>query len=257
MVAEADRATRSIINRFFATIPVRVFGTIRDIEARQATYIPPDHPTAPITGGWLIRAATLNPPLEPELLEPGASILTKVKDLKGFPPPWGDPTVLVGDNYFLKSSLSFKAMTRKLGWYQYAAMGELLDGLSDPASEGTERADITVYIHVRLLRPILALTLLFMSLPLVLGGYGRKMFINLGFALGNSAIFYGMLLLCQYLGSNGVFPRLWPPGFPSSSSQCLPPGAGPDPDVKPKGVGHLVIGRKADEQVRQNLLSSP
>ena len=30
-----------------------------------------------------------------------------------------------------------------------------------------------------------------MSLPLVLGGYGRNMFINLGFALGNSAIFYG------------------------------------------------------------------
>ena len=70
----------------------------------------------------------------------------------------------------------------------------------DPASEGTERADITIYIHVRLLRPILTLTLMFMSLPLVLGGYGRNMFINLGFALGNSAIFYGMLLLCQYLG---------------------------------------------------------
>ena len=33
---------------------------------------------------------------------------------------------------------------------------------------------------------------MFMSLPLVLGGYGRNMFINLGFALGNSALFYGM-----------------------------------------------------------------
>lgn len=202
--SEADRATRTIINRFYATIPVGVFGTIRKIEARQATYIPPDHPTTPIKGGWLIRGATLNPPLEPELLEPGASILTRVKDEKGFPPPWGDPSVLVGESYFLKSSLSFKAMTRKLGWYQYAAMGELLDGLADPASEGTERAEIPMYIHIRLLRPILSLTLLFMSLPLVLGGVGRNMFINLGLALGNSAVFYGMLLLCQYLGQNAL-----------------------------------------------------
>ena len=40
-----------------------------------------------------------------------------------------------------------------------------------------------------------------MSLPLVLGGYGRNTFINLGFALGNSALFYGGLIFCQYLGS--------------------------------------------------------
>jgi lipopolysaccharide export system permease protein len=52
------------------------------------------------------------------------------------------------------------------------------------------------------------MALLFMSLPLVLGGYGRNMFINLGFALGNSAIFYGALLFAQYLGS---FTILSPP----------------------------------------------
>ena len=95
-------------------------------------------------------------------------------------------------------------MMRKPSWYQYASMGELLDGLSDSASDRTELNEITIYIHVRFLRPILALTLLFMSLPLVLGGYGRNMFINLGFALGNSAIFYGAVILCQYLGSSGV-----------------------------------------------------
>ena len=48
-----------------------------------------------------------------------------------------------------------------------------------------------MFVHVRLLRPFLAMNLLFMSLPLVLGGYGRNTFINLGFALGNSALFYG------------------------------------------------------------------
>jgi lipopolysaccharide export system permease protein len=214
--SEADRATRTIINRFNATIPWEVFGSIRKIEAKQATYVPVEAARAPIRGGWLIRGATLTPPLDTELLEQGASILTKVADPTGFPPPYGDPAVLLGDTYFLKTSLSFKAMTRKPNWYQYASMGELLDGLADPSSEGTERSDITMTIHVRLLKPILTLTLLFMSLPLVLGGYGRNMFINLGFALGNAAMFYGARILFEYLGSSGfVAPSLaaWLPLF--------------------------------------------
>jgi lipopolysaccharide export system permease protein len=213
--SEADRATKTIINRFNATILYQVFGQLHEIEGKQATYIPPDHPTAPIKGGWLVRGATVSPAIDPELLEPGASIVTKVNDTAGFPPPY-ETAVVPGDVYFLKSSLSFKAMTRKANWYQDASMAELLDGLSDPASDGTERADITMYIHVRLLRPILAMTLMFMTLPLVLGGYGRNMFINLGFALGNSAMFYGVVMLCTYLGSNAVLaPSLaaWLPLF--------------------------------------------
>jgi lipopolysaccharide export system permease protein len=214
--SEADRATKTIINRFNATIPIHIFGTILEIEGKQATYVPPDHPTAALRGGWLIRGATLNPPIDEDLLEQGASILSKVKDVTSFPPPYEGQGKIVGDSLFLKSNLSFKAMTRKPNWYQYASMAELLDGLADPASEGIERSDITMYIHVRLLRPILAMTLMFMSLPLVLGGYGRNMFINLGLALGNSAIFYGALILCQYLGSSGVLaPALaaWLPLF--------------------------------------------
>jgi lipopolysaccharide export system permease protein len=214
--SEADRASRTIVSRFNATILPEVFGVIHKIEAKQATYIPPEASRAPLRGGWLIRAATVTPPVDPELLEPGASILTKVNDPTAYPPPLGDPAALKGDTYFLKTTLSFKSMTRKPNWYEYAAMGEALDGLADPASDVTERGDITVNIHFRLLRPILALTLLFMTLPLVLGGYGRNMFINLGFALGNSAMFYGMNLLCKYMGGTGVVPpslAAWLPLF--------------------------------------------
>lgn len=213
---EADRATRTITSRFNATIPYEVFGTMREIEGKQATYIPADHPTAPLKGGWLIRAATLKPEVEEDLLEPGASILTRVTDLKGFPRAYGGQPPTGGETYFLYSNLTFKSMMRKPNWHSYASMGELFDGLVDSASDKTELGDITIAIHVRFLRPILALTLLFMSLPLVLGGYGRNMFINLGFALGNSALFYGTVLLCQYLGSSGVLiPSLaaWIPLF--------------------------------------------
>ena len=106
-------------------------------------------------------------------------------------------------------------MTRKTNWYQFATTRDLLQGLTDPSTEeGSERNDVAMFVHVRLLRPFLAMNLLFMSLPLVLGGFGRNTFINLGFALGNSALFYGGIIFCQYLGGlqDLSLPR-WRRGF--------------------------------------------
>src|SRR5262249_16663721 len=73
----ADRATRTSM-RYYATIPLSVLGKIHDIIGSQATYIPPDHPTAPLKGGWLIREATINPPLDQDELQDSEAILTRV-----------------------------------------------------------------------------------------------------------------------------------------------------------------------------------
>ncbi len=213
---EADRASRTIIGRFNATIPIQIYGSMREVEGSQATYIPPDDPTAPMKGGWLVRGAKIMPPLSDEELENPDSIISKVTDPAGFPPPYGDARKVEEDVVFLESSLSFQAMTRRPKWYQFGSMVDLFDGLVDPSTEGTERNDITMYLHVRLLRPFMSLTLMFMTLPLVLGGYDRNMFLNLGFALGNSALFYGVAIVCQYLGGNQVLePALaaWIPLF--------------------------------------------
>ncbi len=258
---DADRASRTLLP-FWATIPKGVFGSIRDIKGRQATYIPPDHPTAPLKGGWLVRSAVVNPILEEDLLAPSSEVLCLVYDLKGYPRAYVPPTKPDGQakpavkappavepqnddvlrphseftcfaaypglplpatiacskiyakldrkvdvgrgTYFLKTSLSFQAMTRKTTWYQLATTWDLVQGLTDPATEeGSERNDMAMFVHVRLLRPVLAMNLLFLSLPLVLGGFGRNTFINLGFALGNSALFYGGIIFCQYLGGGG------------------------------------------------------
>jgi lipopolysaccharide export system permease protein len=248
---EADRKTESIMP-FYSTIPVGVYGKMHEIKAEQATYVPPDHRTAPQKGGWLIRGAVINPPLNDEALQEGTSVLSRVEDLGGYPPPYvqtgsgpgqsgpaapGRATLILphtafayvvslppfplclnpailrfhvlmdrrselgrGD-YFLKSSLTFQAMTRKPAWYQFAPTFDLIQGLTDPSTEGSERTDISTFVHIRMLRPFLGINLLFMSLPLVLGGYGRNTFINLGFALGNSAMFYGSIIFCQYLAS--------------------------------------------------------
>jgi lipopolysaccharide export system permease protein len=248
---EADRKTRSIMP-FYSTIPVGVYGTMHEIKAEQATYVPLDHPTAPRKGGWLIREAVINPPLDEEAIEEESSVLSRVDDLRGYPPPYvqttaspgqagplgASPAKLISANsaaaylvslppfplslnpailrfhslmdrrtelgrgsYFLTTSLTFQAMTRKPTWYQFAPTLDLMQGLTDPSTEGSERTDIATFVHIRMLRPFLGINLLFMSLPLVLGGYGRNTFINLGFALGNSAMFYGSIILCQYLAS--------------------------------------------------------
>ena len=81
---------------FWATIPKDVFGSIRDIKGRQATYIPPDHPTAPLKGGWLVRGAIVNPLLEEELLGPSSDVLCHVDSLKGYPRPYIPPAKAEG-----------------------------------------------------------------------------------------------------------------------------------------------------------------
>jgi lipopolysaccharide export system permease protein len=255
---DADRATKTILP-FYSTIPVEVFGSIRSVTGRQATYIPIDHPTAPLKGGWLVRGAIVKPPLDDDMLTEGRELIHRVDDLKGFPPPYVPPTRAEGQlepdstasaadpaepiplmphseipyfaslpplplcanptilrtyilldrkvdvslgTYFLRSSLTFQAMTRKPDWYRFANTRDLIEGLSDPSTEeGSERKDVAIFVHGRILRQFLGLNLLFMSLPLVLGGYGRNAFINLGFALANSAIFYGAIQFCVYLGT--------------------------------------------------------
>jgi lipopolysaccharide export system permease protein len=279
---DADRATKTLIP-FSATIHWEIFGESKEVKGQQATYIPPDHPTAPLKGGWLVRQATITPTLEGEALKASRELITLVDDLSAFPPPYvravktedqlgpaGAPTApspprtpppspaiqttdvfrphsevsylaslppfplcvnpailrinslvdrkvdLSRGNYFLKSSLTFQAMTRKPSWFKFANTRDLIQGLSDPSTEGTERNDVAMFVHGRILRPFLGLTLLFMSLPLVLGGYGRNTFINLGFAMGNCAIFYGAILFCQYLGSFNLLSApmsAWAPWF--------------------------------------------
>jgi lipopolysaccharide export system permease protein len=214
----ADRNAKTILT-FNATLPVGVFGAIREIEAKQARYIPDTAVRCPLRGGWLLRGAKLNTPVDEELLKPGVSLLTQLENDRGFPPPVGEHPDLGGETYFLVSDLKFDAVTRTRQWYAFAPTWELFRGIYDPVN-AQEKDAIAVSLHGRILRPFMSLNLLLLSLPLVLSGYGRNMFINLGLSLGTSALFYGVNFMCQYLGNNGhISPELaaWAPliGFGS------------------------------------------
>jgi lipopolysaccharide export system permease protein len=198
--AEADRARRTILKRFTVTVPPEIFGSIRNIEGSEAVYIPESAKRVPLRGGWLVRSARISPGDLNELTDPDG-LVVKVTDVTGFPPPVGEESRTAGDAVFVKTPVTFDMMVRKSGWFQYGTMVDLFRGLVDPAVDRYDRADIEIMIHSRVLRPVLALTLMFMTLPLVLGGYGRNMFINLGLAMGNSALFYGGNIVCLHLGS--------------------------------------------------------
>jgi lipopolysaccharide export system permease protein len=201
---DGDRGSQTVME-FSATIPSGVYGTAIGLDAKQARYIPEDASDAPMRGGWLVRGTTRTPADVPIDGEPRLVYLIDDEAmLKKFPPPTDKvPMNLSGDTYFLRTNISFDAVTRNRHWYQFASTPDLIRALSDPANE-PERVEIEVALHTRLLRPLLALTLLVLSLPQVLGGDSRNMFVNLGLALGTSAIFYSALFLVQFVGNNGL-----------------------------------------------------
>jgi lipopolysaccharide export system permease protein len=214
---EADLADRSnkIITKYHATLPISIASEIIELQSREARYIPEDETNLPLRGGWLIRGAQF--PMTPstkalETLTHG--ILTPVDDPSLYPPPLDPVLARPGmPTYFLKSSLTFTAITRSRHWYHYATTIDLIRGLSDPSNAG-DRVDMLVFLHARIIRPLLSVTLMLMSLPLVLGGMGRNMFINLGLSLGTSGVFYAANFLFQYLGGHEVLtPELaaWAP----------------------------------------------
>jgi lipopolysaccharide export system permease protein len=194
---------KQVVTKFHAFLPVPALGNWGTVDAAEATYIPDDHPTAPHSGGWLLRRSRINPPdvpLDPELLieleTPGG--------LEGFPSSKDGLADLGGRTFFLRTTVSFKAITRDhREWFRYASTPELIAALADPSND-PEKTEIAVYLHMRMLRPLMGMALLFLSLPLILGGEGRNMFINLGLSLATSAAYYATINVAQYLGGNGV-----------------------------------------------------
>ena len=222
------------IEPFNATFPTNRYGLMLHVSARTAPYIPHDATGTPFRGGWLIRAAQLSPadaPVDGTVItridpQPTANLLSlgmgkTLADalVEAFPEPRNHSAGQDTGTYFLRTNLTFLTLIQSLQWYQYAATSDLVRATQDPTFTA-ERQEISVFLHFRNLRPLLSLVMLGLSLPLVLGGYGRNMFINLGFSLGTSAIFYTAIFITQWLGNNRMLsPELaaWAPliGFGS------------------------------------------
>ncbi len=199
--------TRKSVERFSATIPVRVAGELIEIYAMEAIYVPEADPDSSVRGGWVLwgtKFLTAESPSRPfEELTKG--VLIEVEDRHACPQPLDKLAGKSGSPvYFLKTNLTFSELTRSPSWYRFAPTLELIRALSDPSNVG-ERTEISIFLHSRIIRPLLGFNLMLLSLPLVLGGVGRNMFINLGLSLGTSGLFYSATFLSQYLGGHEIY----------------------------------------------------
>jgi lipopolysaccharide export system permease protein len=236
ILIQADKAVRTeqSVSPFHATFPAERFGLMFNLEAPRARYIPEDDPLAAFRGGWLVRGGDLQPPdapidgavivrLDPDpalLLGTAGLALPAAEAASGGLPAVGKARALADGTYFLRSNLDFQTMIQERQWYQYASTPALMRSLKDPTFKA-EQTEIAVFLHTRTIRPLLTMTLLFLSLPLVLGGMNKNMFINLGKSLGTSALFYLCLFVLGYLGNNRVLAAEQAAWFPLIAFGCL------------------------------------
>jgi lipopolysaccharide export system permease protein len=215
-------------------VPADRFGVMFNLRGRNARYIPMDDPLAAFRGGWLVRGGDLTPPdapidgtvllrIDPDLatlIGSAGLALPAAEAASGALPAVGNVRVLADGTYFVRSNLDFQTMVQNRQWYQYATTPSLIRSLKDPTFRA-EQVEIGVFLHTRNIRPLLTMTLLFLSLPLVLGGMNKNMFVNLGKSLGTSALFYLCLFITGYLGNNRMMSPEQAAWFPLIGFACL------------------------------------
>lgn len=164
--------------------PVASTGLLH-VAAKEAVYIPPV-PGQVESGGWQLYNAT---PPEPE---PNQRLPRNLMYLR------------TPGRYFLKTDVSFEVVTRRASWYLFAPTSNLWGMLQE--SDGTRQTGVAVLFHSRLVRPLVALTMLVLGLGIVLRDQNRHVFISAGACLVVSALFYITVLACKFAGDNDILP---------------------------------------------------
>lgn len=189
-----------VVQRFSATLagPNQF-----QLEAERGRFVPEGTPDVPLKGGWVLRNVRLSDitgQIDPNVLVPlNDELLAK---LPATNPGGAEPT---GPAYFFRTNVSFEAVVRRRDWYVYGSTWDLFAAMDDPVN-APERKEIAIFLHTRLIRPFLGLSLMFVTLPLVLAGVGKNTFGNLGKSILTSAAYYISIFLSQYLATHGVMP---------------------------------------------------
>ncbi len=126
----------------------------------------------------------------PSVEQDGKRVILTPKDT-----PW-----LKSQQCFVVSGVSFEQLEGGSTWQRYSSVSELISGLRNPSLGYSEEARVA--IHSRLVQPLLDVTLLFLGLPLVLSRKNRNMFLAIGLSMILVALFMGLNMACQHIGSN-------------------------------------------------------
>ncbi|HYV39975.1 MAG TPA: LptF/LptG family permease [Gemmataceae bacterium] len=183
-----------LVQNFQCNIKLRASpGTIVNLVAKEARYIPPDADGKPRTGGWMLTGAKSTADIEnwPRNDESKKPILEVLEQIT--------PT-----RYFLKTQeVDFDVLTRnQQKWFYLASTWRIFQELGK--SEVQRVAPMAVVFHMRLTRPILGMILVFLGLSVILRDQNRNVFISAGLCLGICAAFFAVCFACQQLGDKDI-----------------------------------------------------
>jgi lipopolysaccharide export system permease protein len=127
----------------------------------------------------------------PSLLVDGEPVLITPHDR----PDWLKP-----NECFLRSGVDFELLTPEgdKAMKQLSSTPQLIRALRNPSLD--YGADVRVAIHARIVRPLLDITLLFLSLPLVVSRENRNVFIAVGLCMSVTLAFMLATMGLQELG---------------------------------------------------------
>jgi len=172
------------------TLHRQLGGFGRKLIADDAYYQPPqgDRP-----GGYLLDGVTepAHHALIPSVIIDGAPVILSPADTS-----WLQP-----HQCFVASAVSFPHLAEGTQWREFASTGELVAGLRNPSLDFGLRT--RVIMHARFVQPLLDMTLLLLGLPLVLTRRNRNVFVALGLCAVVVVGYYGVLFICQGMGSSG------------------------------------------------------
>lgn len=172
-----------LVRGMSCTVPSQIGGTMFDIRAKEAKYIPagtplPDGSRRP-TNGWLLYNTT--PPEVPA--EGFSGIMT---------------TLSTGQTFVKIEQMDFRRITRNKSWYQFASIVELINEMD---SSGTQQlAALATQLHQRFATPLVILVTITLGMGIILRDTSKNFFINTGLCLAAAAIVFLVTNVARYFG---------------------------------------------------------
>ncbi len=113
-----------------------------------------------------------------------------------------DAKWLAPNQLFVVTAMPFTLLASGSQWRNYASTSELISQIGSPSTD--LGADVRVALHVRLLRPLMDITLVMLGLPLMFSRSNRNIFLSIGICTLAALAFSAVAIACQSLGGLGL-----------------------------------------------------
>lgn len=172
-----------LVRGMSCTVPTQLGGTMFDIRAKEARYIPagmslPDG-SSRTSNGWLLYNTTPT-----EVPTDGFNGIMS--------------TLSTGQTYVKVEQMDFRRITRNKSWYQFASMVEIINEME---TTGTQQLPaLATQMHQRLATPLVTLVTITLGMGIILRDTSKNFFINCGLCLAAAAAVFLVTNFGKYLG---------------------------------------------------------